>query len=63
MKQKNALDAPVMQMALRKSGIHVKDMFYKKIVAEIIGNIVESDQQSQQANCSHCKNFCETKQQ
>ncbi len=51
MKEKNTLNAAVMKMALREGGIHVKDMFYKKIVAEVIGNIIESDQQSQQADC------------
>ncbi len=48
MKEKSSVNAAVMKMALRKSGIHVKDMFYKKIVAEVIGNIIESDQQGQQ---------------
>ena len=62
MKEENTVNAPVMKMALRKSGIHVKDMFHKKIVAEVIGNIIESDQQGHQANSSHCNNFCDTKQ-
>ena len=51
MKEKNIVNTPVMKVTLRKGGIHVKNMFYKKIVAEVIGNIIESDQQSQQADC------------
>jgi len=63
MKKKWIIDTPVMKVALRKSAVHIQHMLNKKIVAKVIGNIIEGDEQRQQANRSHCNYLCYTKKQ
>lgn len=47
MKEKWIIDAPVMKVALGESAVHVQHVLYKKIVAKVIGDIIESDEQRQ----------------
>ena len=50
MKKKCIVDTSVMNIIVRKNGIHFHYMFYEKIIGVIIGRVVDNNEQAHDAN-------------